>query len=113
MKQVHGTPWSEVVTKKTRTENIEILLKVADAVAFAHARGVVHRDLKPENVMLGDFGEVLVMDWGLAKVVDPEEGAETPAPSRHQKTKGVKTARDTSEGELSEDGDDVIDNRNV
>src|SRR5439155_25487050 len=44
----------------------EILMKVADAVAFAHSRGVVHRDLKPENVMLGDFGEVLVMDWGLA-----------------------------------------------
>ncbi len=41
-------------------------MKVADAVAFAHANGVVHRDLKPENVMLGDFGEVLVMDWGLA-----------------------------------------------
>ena len=47
-------------------ENLEILMKVADAVAFAHSRGVVHRDLKPENVMLGDFGEVLVMDWGLA-----------------------------------------------
>ena len=43
-------------------------MKVADAVAFAHAHGVMHRDLKPENVMLGDYGEVLVMDWGLALV---------------------------------------------
>ncbi len=66
MKRVEGTPWSKAIASKTRQENIEILLKTADAVAFAHARGVVHRDLKPENVMLGEFGEVLVMDWGLA-----------------------------------------------
>ncbi len=66
MKRVQGTPWSHVIAKKPLAENLEILMKVADAVAFAHANGVVHRDLKPENVMLGDFGEVLVMDWGLA-----------------------------------------------
>ena len=66
MKRVQGTPWSEVIGKKSVDENLEILMKVADAVAFAHANGVIHRDLKPDNVMLGDFGEVLVMDWGLA-----------------------------------------------
>ena len=61
-----GTPWSKVIGEKSLLDNLTILMKVADAVAFAHARGVVHRDLKPENVMLGDFGEVLVLDWGLA-----------------------------------------------
>ncbi len=66
MKRVQGTPWSHVIHAKPLAENLEVLMKVADAVAFAHANGVVHRDLKPENVMLGDFGEVLVMDWGLA-----------------------------------------------
>ena len=66
MKNVIGTPWDRVITQKSTRENIDILLKVADAVAFAHSRSVVHRDLKPENVMLGSFGEVLVMDWGIA-----------------------------------------------
>jgi WD40 repeat protein/serine/threonine protein kinase len=66
MKRVQGTPWSKVIESKSLTANLEILMKVADAVAFAHANGVIHRDLKPENVMLGDYGEVLVMDWGMA-----------------------------------------------
>jgi serine/threonine protein kinase len=51
---------------------LTIFQKVCDAVAFAHSKGVIHRDLKPENIMLGDFGEVLVMDWGLAKILNDE-----------------------------------------
>lgn len=66
MKMVNGTPWKDVILDKDRLENIEIFMKVCDAVAFAHSRNIIHRDLKPENVMLGAFGEVLVMDWGLA-----------------------------------------------
>ena len=46
---------------------LQVLENVCSAVAYAHSRGVIHRDLKPANIMLGDFGEVLVMDWGLAK----------------------------------------------
>ena len=68
MKKVKGTPWNKVIKEKSLDENLSILIRVADAVAFAHANGVVHRDLKPENTMLGDFGEVLVMDWGLARI---------------------------------------------
>jgi WD40 repeat protein/tRNA A-37 threonylcarbamoyl transferase component Bud32 len=55
--------------------------KICDAVAFAHARGVIHRDLKPANIMVGEFGEVLVMDWGLAKVLRPEHSPMTGTPT--------------------------------
>ncbi len=60
---------------------LEIYSKVLDAVAFAHSRGVVHCDLKPENVMVGDFGQVYLMDWGIAKVV-PRPAGEPLAASR-------------------------------
>ncbi|HVJ80201.1 MAG TPA: serine/threonine-protein kinase, partial [Planctomycetia bacterium] len=59
-------------------------LDVCNAIAYAHSRGVLHRDLKPANVMLGEFGETLVVDWGLAKVVgreEPDGGEATLAPS--------------------------------
>jgi serine/threonine protein kinase len=49
---------------------LRVFLRACEAVAFAHAHGVVHRDLKPENVMVGPFGEVLVMDWGVARLLD-------------------------------------------
>lgn len=66
MKMVDGSPWEDAIKVKSREENLEIFMKVCDAIAFAHSHEVIHRDLKPENVMLGTFGEVLVMDWGLA-----------------------------------------------
>ena len=59
---------------------LRIYQKVCEAVAFAHSRGVIHRDLKPENIMVGPFGEVLVMDWGVAKVLG-DSSAESAASS--------------------------------
>lgn len=69
MREVRGHPWSETLHTRSLGDNLDILLRVCDAIAFAHSRGVVHRDLKPQNVMLGEFGEVVVMDWGLAASV--------------------------------------------
>ena len=57
---------------------LRIFLKICSGVAFAHSKGVIHLDLKPENIQVGDFGEVLIMDWGLAKVRDHLNTPETP-----------------------------------
>ncbi len=54
------------VRRRSLSEMLQIFLKVCDAVCFAHSKGVIHRDLKPANIMVGQFGEVQVMDWGLA-----------------------------------------------
>jgi len=54
----------------TLAERLRLFQRILEAVAFAHDRGVLHRDLKPENIMVGPFGEVLVMDWGLAKQLE-------------------------------------------
>jgi serine/threonine-protein kinase len=55
-------------TTERLEEGLSIFVKVCDAVAYAHHRGVVHRDLKPENIMVGTFGQVYLMDWGLARL---------------------------------------------
>jgi serine/threonine protein kinase/WD40 repeat protein len=66
MKLIAGTGWHNVIRKRTLAENLEIFSRVADAVAFAHSRNIIHRDLKPENVIVGNYGEVYLTDWGLA-----------------------------------------------
>lgn len=64
------TSWTEISTGDRLVDHLQILTQVAHALAFAHSRGVVHRDVKPENVMVGSFGEVLLVDFGLAVRVD-------------------------------------------
>jgi serine/threonine-protein kinase len=68
MKLVRGAPL-DALPSTSLAERLRIVERVCEAVAFAHAHGVIHRDLKPQNVMVGPFGEVLVMDWGVAKLV--------------------------------------------
>jgi formylglycine-generating enzyme required for sulfatase activity/serine/threonine protein kinase len=80
MKLVEGQTLREVFDELSRgaggwtqTRVLGLLLKVCEALGFAHAKGVIHRDLKPANVMVGKFGEVYVMDWGLAKILGRED----------------------------------------
>jgi serine/threonine protein kinase len=70
MKLVRGAPLDVALGGRSLNERLDVFLRICDAVSFAHDRGIVHRDLKPDNIMLGAFGEVLVMDWGIAHVHD-------------------------------------------
>jgi serine/threonine protein kinase len=78
MKYVEGQTLARHITTLNLPDRLRLLERIAEPLDFAHARGFIHRDLKPDNVMIGAFGEVLVMDWGLAKVgVTSLEAAET------------------------------------
>src|SRR5262249_12091267 len=81
MRMVRGTTLARAIAdyhqkrQGNRTDPLELrrvlgtFVTVCNAVAYAHSRGVLHRDLKPSNVVLGDYGEVIVLDWGLAKLL--------------------------------------------
>ena len=75
MKLVRGERLEEARTGAPIAEALRLFLRVCETVGFAHAHGVVHRDLKPSNIMVGPFGEVLVLDWGIARVRrSPDDG---------------------------------------
>ena len=79
MKFVEGQRLDQYIASVNSVpDRLRLFLRICDAVGFAHARGVLHRDLKPANIMVGPFGEVLVMDWGLAKILRGEHSNAAP-----------------------------------
>lgn len=84
MKLVRGETLESVINKIANNDRaylkkytlgalVQMFMKVCDGISYAHHKGVLHRDLKPDNIMLGDFGEVMVMDWGISKVLGRED----------------------------------------
>lgn len=73
IEELHKLPPESAERRLTFTRYLRCFVSICNAIAFAHHRGVLHRDLKPQNVMLGQFGETLVLDWGLAKIIGAPE----------------------------------------
>jgi tetratricopeptide (TPR) repeat protein len=82
MKLIAGQTLAVAMKTADRQRLLQVFTQVCQAVGFAHSRGVIHRDLKPANVMVGAFGEVQVMDWGLAKDLGGREPPDEPRPAR-------------------------------
>jgi serine/threonine protein kinase len=85
MKHVEGQTLDRYIDRLSLRQRLQLFQRVTEPVAFAHSRGVIHRDLKPGNIMVGAFGEVLIMDWGLAKVMSAASPvvAKDAAPANH------------------------------
>ncbi len=98
MKLVHGYTLREVLDYRERydlSQLINVVIQVAHALAYAHSHRVIHRDIKPENILVGPYGEVLLLDWGLAKVWNPDGSSEDlPQPTNKLSTQKVNSISD-------------------
>jgi serine/threonine-protein kinase len=107
MKLVKGQTLADLLRKRPAPQDdlprfLTIFEQVCQTVAYAHARRVIHRDLKPSNVMVGNFGEVQVMDWGMAKVLERNVAGEASRdPQPPEEATVIKTARSGSGAEMS------------
>ena len=101
MKLVRGKRLDEYTRDETSNKDkLRKFQSVCDAVAFAHSHGVVHRDLKPQNIMIGAFGEVLVLDWGVAKIVREQQ----PRPEREDYALTISKAASATNEETTTHG---------
>jgi eukaryotic-like serine/threonine-protein kinase len=100
MKRVSGRRL-DALAGEPLADRLRVFERICEPVAFAHAHGVVHRDLKPENVMVGPFGEVLVMDWGVAKIVGSAADVASAAPRAEADGEDARTPPgDTAHGTI-------------
>jgi serine/threonine protein kinase len=98
MKLVRGERLEQVARSVSSADLLRLFLRICDTVGFAHALGVIHRDLKPSNVMVGPFGEVLVLDWGIARLTrEPATGA-TAEPAEAAPLASISDPADTAPG---------------
>lgn len=92
MKLVHGYTLREILEYRDRydlTQLIDVVEQICHALKYAHTHGVAHRDIKPENILVGPYGEVLLLDWGLAKVWHPDGSAEAESEDSRPEIKDI------------------------